>query len=142
MKRLYAILVVGAAASALLVAQGPALASTKLLQLSSDPFSNATSQHRTEVEPDTFASGRTLVSVFQVGRFFGGGASDIGFATSTDGGTSFTSGFLPGTTPFSTPGGIYDWKLTLIDPFHRPGYNVSRGGAFYCGRVVHRSHPH
>jgi hypothetical protein len=42
----------------------------------------------------------------------------------------------------STPGGIYDWKLTLIDPFHRPGYNVSRGGAFYCGRVVHRSHPH
>ena len=107
MKRLYAILVVGAAASALLVAQGTALASTKLLQLSSDPFSNATSQHRTEVEPDTFASGRTLVSVFQVGRFFGGGASDIGFATSTDGGTSFTSGFLPGTTPFSTPGGIY-----------------------------------
>ena len=46
MKRLLAILVVGAAASILLVAQGTALASTKLLQLSSDPFSNATSLNR------------------------------------------------------------------------------------------------
>jgi BNR repeat protein len=107
MKRLFAILVIGAAAAILLVAQGTALASIKLVQLSSDPFTNATSQHRTEVEPDTFASGSTLVSAFQVGRFFGGGASDIGFATSTNGGTSFTSGFLPGTTPFAAPGGIY-----------------------------------
>lgn len=57
--------------------------------------------------PDTFASGSTFVSAFQVGRFFGGGASDIGFATSTNGGTSFSSGFLPGTTAFSTPSGIY-----------------------------------
>ena len=78
MKRLFAIPVVGAAAAILLVAQGTALAGTKLVQLSSDPFSNATSQHRTEVEPDTFAAGSTLVSAFQVGRFFGGGASDIG----------------------------------------------------------------
>lgn len=107
MKRLFAIPILGAAASILLVAQGTALASTRLVQLSSDPFTNATSQHRTEVEPDTFASGSTLVSAFQVGRFFGGGASDIGFATSTNGGTSFTSGFLPGTTLFSTPAGIY-----------------------------------
>src|SRR6266849_6371684 len=84
-----------------------AFASVTLLQLSSDPFTNSTSQHRTEVEPDTFASGSTLVSAFQVGRFFNGGASDIGFATSTNGGKSFTSGFLPGTTPFATPAGIY-----------------------------------
>src|SRR5216684_3917349 len=79
----------------------------QLLQLSSDPFTNSTSQHRTEVEPDTFASGSTFVSTFQVGRFFNGGASDIGFATSTAGGKRFTNGFLPGTTPFSTPAGIY-----------------------------------
>ncbi len=46
MKRLFAIPVVGAALI-LLVAQGTALAGTKLLQLSSDPFTNATSQHRT-----------------------------------------------------------------------------------------------
>src|SRR5712692_4579948 len=80
-----------------------AFASVTLLQLSSDPFTNSTSQHRTEVEPDTFASGSTIVAAFQVGRFFNGGASDIGFATSTNGGKSFTNGFLPDTTPFSTP---------------------------------------
>src|SRR6266702_4092868 len=84
-----------------------AFASGTLLQLSSDPFTNSTSQHATEVEPDTLASGSTFVSAFQVGRFFNGGASDIGFATSTNGGKGFTSGFLPGTTPFSTPTGIY-----------------------------------
>src|SRR5256714_4649724 len=78
-----------------------------LVQLSSDPYTNPTSQHATEVEPDTLASGSTFVSAFQVGRFFSGGASDIGFATSTNGGKAFTSGFLPGTTPFSTPAGIY-----------------------------------
>jgi hypothetical protein len=80
-----------------------AFANINLVQLSSDPFTNSTSQHQTEVEPDTFAFGSTFVSAFQVGRFFGGGASDIGFATSTNGGKSFTNGFLPDTTPFSTP---------------------------------------
>src|SRR5713226_4868269 len=74
-------------------------ASVTLTQLSSDPFTNNTSQHATEVEPDTLASGSTFVSAFQVGRFFNGGASDIGFATSTNGGKNFKNGFLPGTTP-------------------------------------------
>src|SRR6266849_6569119 len=73
-----------------------AFASVTLTQLSSDPFTNSTSQHQTEVEPDTFASGKTFVSTFQVGRFRNGGASDIGFATSTNSGHSFTPGFLPG----------------------------------------------
>jgi hypothetical protein len=48
------------------------------------------------------------VSAFQSGRFFSGGASDIGWATSTDGGTKWRNGFLPGTTTFSTPAGPYD----------------------------------
>jgi BNR repeat-like domain len=82
-------------------------AGAQLLQLSSDPFTNSTSQHRTEVEPDTLASSSTLVSAFQVGRFFNGGASDIGFATSTNGGKRFTNGFLPGATVNSTPPGKY-----------------------------------
>ncbi len=77
-----------------------------LVQLSSDPFTNNTSQHRTEVEPDTFAFGSTIVSTFQVGRFFNGGASDIGFATSNDGGKTFTSGSLPDTTFQSTPANL------------------------------------
>jgi BNR repeat-like domain len=84
-----------------------AFASSTLLQLSSDPFTNSASQHRTEVEPDTFASGSTLVSAFQVGRIFGGGAADVGFATSINGGQSFTNGFLPDTTTAATPPGIY-----------------------------------
>src|SRR5258708_9067178 len=79
----------------------------QLLQLSTDPFTNPDSQHKTEVEPDTLAFGNTIVSAFQVGRFFNGGASDIGFATSTNGGKTFTSGFLPGTTVNSTPPGPY-----------------------------------
>lgn len=85
-----------------------AQASISLLQISSDPYTNATSQHKTEVEPDTLSVGSTIVSAFQVGRFFGGGSSNIGFATSTNAGTSWTSGFLPGTTSFATPAGVYD----------------------------------
>lgn len=84
-----------------------AAAAAGLLQLSSDPYTNTTSQHRTEVEPDTFAFGSTIVAAVQVGRFFGGGASNIGWATSTDGGRSWTHDFLPGTTVLATPAGLY-----------------------------------
>ncbi len=74
-----------------------------LVQISSDPFTNNTSNHKTEVEPDTFAFGNTIVSAFQQGRFFDGGGSDIGFATSTDGGAHWTHGSLPSATVNSTP---------------------------------------
>ena len=51
-----------------------------------------------------------------MGRFFNGGASNIGFATSTNSGTSWTSGSLPSTTIFaggsfsaiSDPAVVYD----------------------------------
>jgi BNR repeat-like domain len=76
-----------------------------LVQISSDPYTNNTSNHKTQVEPDTFAFGTTVVSAFQSGRFFDGGASNIGFATSTNGGGSWIHGFLPGTTVFATPPG-------------------------------------
>jgi hypothetical protein len=73
-----------------------------LTQVSSDPFVNPTSQHRTQVEPDSFSNGRRVVAAFQSGRFFSAGASDIGWATSTGeaGGSRYRSGFLPGTTTF------------------------------------------
>src|SRR3989454_12698223 len=77
------------------------------LQISSDPFTNPTSNHKTEVEPSTFTFGSTIVSAFQQGRFFDGGASDIGFATSTDGGAHWVHGSLPGVTVNSTPAGPY-----------------------------------
>src|SRR5438034_10748285 len=79
-----------------------------LLQLSSDPYTNTTSQHQTEVEPDSYSNGSTIVAATQVGRFTDGGASNIGWATSTDNGTTWKNGFLPGTTVYATPGGQYE----------------------------------
>jgi hypothetical protein len=78
-----------------------------LIKISSDPFTNTTSNHKTEVEPDTFAFGNTIVSAFQQGRFFDGGGSGIGFANSTDGGAHWVHGSLPGVTVNSTPPGPY-----------------------------------
>src|SRR5439155_771339 len=49
-------------------------AAVGLTRLSTDPYTNTTSFHRTEVEPDSFAFGSTLVAAFQVGRFSDGGA--------------------------------------------------------------------
>ncbi len=74
-------------------------------QISSDPYTNLTSQHKTEVEPDTFAFGDTVVAAFQAGRFVNGAASNIGFATSIDAGETWTDGFLPSLTEFSDPPG-------------------------------------
>jgi len=95
------------AALGLVIGAGPALANVTATQISSDPFTNSTSQHATEVEPDIVAVGSTIVAAVQQGRFFNGGASDIGFATSTDGGSTWTSGSLPGLTSLYQ-GGTYD----------------------------------
>jgi len=83
-----------------------ASANVPLTSIAVDPFTNATSQHKTIVEPDTYSFGTTIVAAAQFGRFFDGGASDIGFATSTNNGASWTSGTLPGITTFV--GGTYD----------------------------------
>jgi hypothetical protein len=82
-----------------------AYANVAVTQVSSDPYTDAQAQHRTEVEPDTFSFGNTIVSTFQVGRVSGGGSSNIGWATSTDGGATWTHGFLPGIT--TNAGGTY-----------------------------------
>src|SRR5438067_365525 len=77
-----------------------------LTKISSDPFTNADAQHRTEVEPSAVAWGTTIVAAFQVGRFFSGGSDDIGFATSSDGGQTWSNGVLPDVTKLT--GGKYD----------------------------------
>jgi hypothetical protein len=118
--RLTAVLTV---AALLVLVAGPALANVPLSRVSRDTFTNTSSQHQTEVEPDTFAFGSTIVSAFQVGRFFDGGASDIGFATSTNGETTWTSGFLPGITRFQG-GGPFDRAsdpAVAFDPRHGDG---------------------
>lgn len=101
------------AAAAATLFTGAAVGSAPLARLSTDPYANASSQHQTEVEPDTFAFESTMVVAFQVGRFFDGGSSNVGFATSTDSGATWTNGFLPGTTSFATPPGPYG---RLSDP--------------------------
>jgi hypothetical protein len=130
------------AAALVVLAASPALANVALTQVSSDPFTNPTSQHRTEVEPDTFAFGTTMVSAFQVGRFFDGGASDIGFATSTNGGSTWTRGFLPGITKFQG-GGPYDRAsdpAVAFDPRHNiwmiSSLALSEAGGVHGAAVV------
>ncbi len=76
----------------------PPVQQVSLTRLSTDTFTNAASQHASEVEPHAFANGSTIVSAFQVGRIFGGGGAAIGFATSTNGGATWSNGFLPGLT--------------------------------------------
>ncbi len=92
-----------------LVSTSLVFAAVTIVQISAnDPYTNTTSQHQTEVEPDTFSFGNTIVSAFQVGRFTDGGSSNIGWATSNNGGSTWTNGFLPGTTVFATPAGPYN----------------------------------
>src|SRR5256886_16709366 len=81
------------------------------LQISSDSYTqatckaSATTNHHTEVEPDTFSNGSTIVATFQVGRVYDGGACAIGFATSSNNGGSWTSGLLPGITKYTVSAG-------------------------------------
>ncbi|MCW2639634.1 MAG: hypothetical protein JWP76_1940 [Dactylosporangium sp.] len=103
--RAIAIAVPTAVAAVLLTTAAPAHANVALTQVSADPYTDAQAQHRSEVEPDTFSFGNTIVSAFQVGRVSGGGSSNIGFSTSTDSGATWTRGFLPGIT--ANGGGPY-----------------------------------
>jgi hypothetical protein len=81
------------------------LANVAVTQISSDPYTNTDSQHATQVEPDSFAFGNTIVTAVQTGRFFNGGASNIDVATSTNGGATWTSTGLPGLTNNPPVGG-------------------------------------
>jgi len=76
----------------------PAQAQFTLVKISNDSFHNTSSQHKTEVEPDTYSWGSTMVAAFQVARVEDGGGADLGFSTSTDGGKTWTYGYLPGLT--------------------------------------------
>ncbi len=104
--RALALAVPATAATILLLTAGTAYANVAVTMVSSDPFTDAQAQHRTEVEPDTYSFGNTIVAAFQIGRVFGGGASDTGFATSNDRGVTWVHGSLPGIT--RNVGGIYD----------------------------------
>jgi hypothetical protein len=86
-----------AIAIALAVA-APLHAQFTLVKISTDSFQNSSSQHKTEVEPDTYSWDSTMVAAFQVARVEDGGGADLGFATSTNSGKTWTYGYLPGLT--------------------------------------------
>src|SRR3954452_1512681 len=92
----------------------PATAGAATLHISSDPFTQATcaasttTNHKTQVEPDTFSNGSTIVAAYQVGRIFDGGAGALGVATSTNNGGSWTSSLLPGITKYTSVPGTND----------------------------------
>ncbi|MFC5824814.1 sialidase family protein [Nonomuraea insulae] len=98
-----------------------------LIELGSDAYANATSQHGTQTGPDTYQWNSTIVAAQQAGRFHDGGASGIAFATSGDNGVTWAKGVLPGLTAFgggpyarvSDPSVAYDaghgvWLITSL----------------------------
>jgi hypothetical protein len=116
--------VVGLGALAALVVVSIASAHVHSPQgIGGDSYRNPTSQHATNVEPDSFSFGNTVVTTYQTGRFFNGGGSNIAWATSTDGGRTWRKGNLPSTTVFSTPPGPW---ARISDPAvaYDPEHNV------------------
>jgi len=88
----------GSASPSVTLMQSQNPVGSNLTQISFDPYTVAPGQHATEVEPHMIANGSTLVAAFQTGRIDLGGATDIGWATSSDGGATWSHGFLPGLT--------------------------------------------
>ena len=73
-----------------------------LVRLSTDTLTNPGGQHATELETSFAANGSTAVVSFEVSRGHNDqgfpGGSDIGHITTTDGGTTWQSGFFSGLT--------------------------------------------
>jgi hypothetical protein len=86
---------IAAAAAAVSLPVLAAAAVPPARQISVDPIVAGPGQHETAVEPDSISFGNTVVAAFQIGRWPTGGASGIGWATSRDGGATWTSGVLP-----------------------------------------------
>jgi hypothetical protein len=101
-------------------------------QVSQDPFAGAAgSEADTQVEPHIAvdpSDPSIVVAVFQEGRFDGdGGAVDIGYATSHDGGATWTTGSLPGLTV--AVGGAFERASD-------PAVAIARDGAVYAQSLV------
>ena len=100
-------------------------------QISIDPFTDASgAEADTEVEPAVAIDPNhpdTVVAVFQQGRFdTTGGCVDPGFATSRDGGVTWTAGSLPGLTVAA--GGPFDRASD-------PAVVVGADGAVYAQTI-------
>ncbi len=129
-------------------------ATVPITQLSADTFTNASSQHATEVEPGSFSFGPTIITSFQVARISAGGGADIGYAISNDSGATWQNGLLPGLTTFQGAGAnsavsdtavIYDarhgvWMISSL-PISATNIQVavsrsSDGGASWANPMI------
>jgi hemolysin type calcium-binding protein len=103
-------------------------------QLSHDAGTDFEAQHQTQVEPDSFSWGSTIVAVFQSGRFTDGGAESVGFSTSRNAGRTWRSGRLPGSFErVSDPVVAYDaahrwWIATSLASEESVAVHRSRDG--------------
>jgi hypothetical protein len=92
-------------------------------QISADPFGGAGgSEADTQVEPHIAVhpiDPSNVVAVFQQGRFDAGGSVDPGYATSRDGGRTWTAGNLPGLTV--AVGGPFERASDPVVAFGRDG---------------------
>ena len=100
-------------------------------RISRDTYTNPESQHESEAEPDSFTVGATTVSAFQVGRMNQGAATNLGFATSKDGGRTWRRGTMPGLTKAAVPPGPSD---RASDPV--VAYSVKHGMWLISGLAI------
>src|SRR6266508_4096620 len=131
------VILMGLSLAAVAPAEGAKPPPPRLVRVSTDTTTTPGAQHATEVEPDAVAVGSKLVATYQVGRYFGGGAGAIGFATSTDAGRTWRSGLLPSLTAASSPpglaGGASD-PVVAYDALHQRWLVVSLSN--FAGQTV------
>ena len=89
-------------------------------RLSRDPYRQRRRSTSTRSSPTASRSAERRSPTFQVGRRFEGGATNVGFAVTTDDGPTWRSGLLPGLTTASRPA----WAERARQ---RPGRRVRRG---------------
>ncbi|HXF98768.1 MAG TPA: hypothetical protein VNJ46_09185 [Gaiellaceae bacterium] len=105
-------------------------------RLARDPYGDAEAQHETHAEPDTLTVGRTTVAAYQVGRQYAGGATNLGFSVSTDGGRTWRSGLLPGLTRASVPPGPHERASDPVVAYHAPSRTWLIAALALEGRVT------
>jgi len=132
--RLAAVLVVLGAAAALPLAFGAMVGAApppvNLAKVLNDPFEDGQGYHGSAEEPSIvaarnparakgdLANNSTIIATEQVGRVYDGGASDIGYEVSVDGGKSWKHGLLP----LTMQSGVSD---TCAGPLNRASDTVT-----------------
>jgi len=97
------------AAAVLPLTAGGAAPASGLTRVSQDKIVDSIGYHQIEVQPALASApaSKTLVSAFEVGRAYNGGASAIGWATSPDGGKGWKHGLLPLTVAAGAQSSVY-----------------------------------